>query len=64
MTLMPTAALVTRNEKLDKTRNAVPVSKARLQQEHGSDYSADQYTLWAEMLVGETHDSFDSPLQE
>ena len=23
--------------------------------------SAVQYTLWAEMLVGETHDSFDSP---
>ena len=34
--------------------------KARLQQQHGSDYSAVQYTLWAEMLVGETHDNFDS----
>lgn len=37
--------------------------KARLQQQHGSDYSVVQYTLWAEMLAGETHDSFDSPPQ-
>ena len=37
--------------------------KAKLQRQHGSDYSATQYTLWAEMLVGETHDSFDTPPQ-
>ena len=35
--------------------------KVRLQQHHGSNYSAVQYTLWAEMLVGETHDSLDNP---
>lgn len=33
----------------------------KLQQCHGSDYSAAQYTLWSEMLVAEMHDSLDNP---
>ena len=35
--------------------------KSKLQQHHKSAYSAVKYTLWAEMLVGETHDSLDNP---
>lgn len=35
--------------------------KVKLQQNHGSNYSTVQYTLWTEMLVGETHDSLDNP---
>ena len=33
------------------------------QQHHGADCSAVQYTLWAEMLVCETHHSLDNPAE-
>lgn len=45
----------------EERRARVKELKCKLQQQHGSDYSAVQYSLWAEMLVGETHDSLDSP---
>ena len=49
-----------RSDRTEK-RSKVKELKVKLQQRHGSDYSAVQYTLWAEMLVGETHDSLDNP---
>lgn len=36
--------------------------KVQLRKKHGSTYTAVQYTLWAEMLVGgDRHDSMDEP---
>ena len=53
-----------KKKKQEVQKNArVKKMKAKLQQIHGADYSALQYTLWAEMIVGETHESFDSPPQ-
>lgn len=35
--------------------------KSQLRQKHGSRYSNVQYALWAEMMVGGTHESTDEP---
>ncbi len=35
--------------------------KTQLRQNHGSKYSSVQYALWAEMIVGGTHECLDEP---
>ena len=47
-----------RSDRTEERSARVKELKVKLQQRHGSDYSAVQYTLWAEMLVGETLASY------
>ena len=41
-----------RSDRTEEQSVQVKELKVKLQQHHGSDYSAVQYTLWVEMLVG------------